>query len=151
MSENKSNGKLFFGGVPTTAEVNLLHDRYDDAPVGTIITYEDVSDIIKTHKGDSRFWTVTDRWRKSSFKKNNVVITCIPNVGFKLATPDERIQEATSKVARGRKSIQFASVIASTTGTRGLSESNRRVRDHIASIPSRLRLAELTSPKALDA
>lgn len=151
MAENQGDAKLFFGGVPTTPEVNLLHDRFDDAPIGTVITYEEVSDIIKTPKGDSRFWTVTGRWRKSSFKKNNTVITCIPGLGFKVATPDERIQEATSKVTRGRKSIQFASVIASTTGTRGLSAANMRIRDHIASIPARLRLAELTAPKALDA
>ncbi len=150
MTSAISEGKLVFGGVPTNAEVNILLNRYDDAKPGTVIPYGEVEELIHTERDDSRFRTITSRWRRMSFRKHNSVIICIPNVGFKIAAPDERIQEASSKVTKGRRAITSGSVIAGTTPTRGLSDANIRVRDHIASIPARLRLAELTAPKPLD-
>lgn len=63
------SSKVFYGGVPTDADIKLL-DNIDIRP-GADIPYETIETLIRVNRKNSRFWTVTNRWRKKLFRERH--------------------------------------------------------------------------------
>jgi hypothetical protein len=60
---------VFFGGVPTKREVDLLMEQVEAAP-GSAVSYEKVARLIEVKANTSRFRTVTNVWRRRLFREH---------------------------------------------------------------------------------
>lgn len=140
---------LFFGGVPTAPDVDILLKHYKQPQEGAILKYEDIASIVKLDSSTSRFKTVLNSWRKRLFRDYNILMIPEPGIGLKNSTPSERINCAGSKMKTGRKMIFRSSTVAVTTDTDRLTSDEKIVRERLSVLPARLRLAEVTSAKQL--
>src|SRR5688500_14685205 len=69
--KGESMSTLFYGGIPTTPDVNKLTEAFD--PRGGIsISYEEIEEIIGAKWPSNRFVTVVSRWRKLMFRERNI-------------------------------------------------------------------------------
>lgn len=78
---------LFFGGVPTSPDVDKLIKEFDAAP-GSQISYEQVEQCIGVSIKEFRFRTVTNAWRKRVFREKLIQSEADGGV-FKFLTADE--------------------------------------------------------------
>ena len=65
---------VFFGGVPTKREVDLLMENVDATP-GSAVSYEKVARLIEVKANTSRFRTVTNVWRRRLFREHLIQTT----------------------------------------------------------------------------
>lgn len=91
-TERNEMTKIFFGGVPTDADVRKLEDAFGVPEIGTEIPHEDVESVLGLNRKQSRYITVTGAWRKRMATTHNVEIAAIPKVGFKCLSDKERIE-----------------------------------------------------------
>lgn len=62
---------LYFGGVPTGPDVDMLMARLDAQP-GSSFSYEEIASIIGVDPRHSRFSTVTGAWRAKLFRERGL-------------------------------------------------------------------------------
>lgn len=113
---------VFFGGIPTDAEVELLNDKFGVPEPGTMITYGEVEETIGREHGSNRWRSVTGRWRRELQKCHNIIMEAVPNEGFQALTPSGRVRHSESKIRSGTRSIRRGLIVASRTDTRELGE-----------------------------
>jgi hypothetical protein len=78
---------VFFGGVPTKREVDLLLERVDASP-GNAVSYSDVARLIEVKANTSRFRTVTNVWRRRLFREQ-MIQTAAYGGAFRFLSADE--------------------------------------------------------------
>lgn len=93
---------VFFGGVPTGAEVNKLIEAFGVPAEGETITHEEIEAALGLAKDTNRYRTVTTAWRKKMLVDNNLDTCAVPGEGFRFMPPAER-------VSAGLKGIKQAS------------------------------------------
>lgn len=62
---------LYFGGVPTGPEVDILMAKLD-AQSGTSFTIEEIGKLISIDPRHNRFTTVTNAWRNKLFRERSL-------------------------------------------------------------------------------
>lgn len=110
-------GKLFFGGVPTDPEINMLRERYPvaDMSPGQVIPYKEVAEVIGCPHGEHRFKTVTGRWRRLvENETQTVVIGTERGVGFKVLDNTGKIDLGQSKLVTAVRSARRSYKLTAT-------------------------------------
>lgn len=99
------------------ADVTLLLGRFRDLiPDGHLIAHEEIESLLKLSRKQSRYQTVTNRWRRVLLDEQRLFLDgrSALGTGFKVLTPDEMIRYSNRRVrAVGRvlrKAIQVASL-----------------------------------------
>jgi Ca2+-binding EF-hand superfamily protein len=62
---------VYFGGIPTKREVDLLMEQVEATP-GTTVSYEKVARLIEVKVKSNRFLTVTNVWRRRLFRERMI-------------------------------------------------------------------------------
>ena len=148
----KSNTNApFFGGLPTKIDVDRLMEIFRRFVEGDIIPYPEIEAAIKEKRQSSRFRSVVVAWRKRLMKEENALLIAVPNDGYRIAPPAERMTFSAAQTFQGRKRIMRGAAVAAATDEGRLSPEHKKLREHLQTLPARLRLAELTAPKQLSA
>ena len=142
--------KQFFGGIPTDIEVKLLSDRFGVPKQGQIIKYDDITDVIKVQRTESRWGSVVSAWRKKLERENNIILTAVKNLGFEALTSSGRVDFSAKVFKQAIKRTGRAATIASKTNRKELSESERKVCDHIQNTGAALRLAAAQATRQIN-
>lgn len=146
----KSKKELFFGGVPTSPDVDRLMQMAAGLKDGDMLAYGDIEALINESRSTPRFRTICNRFKLRMFRERNHVLKAVPNDGYKILPPDERIGYSSSRVVQGFRRIKFGAGVARTTDRRKLTEEDRKTLDHLGSIDATIRLAEATKAKTLE-
>ncbi len=145
MSEDTT---LYFRGVPTKPDVDMLVRKYGVPAEGTVIGFVDIADCIGVPVDSSRFRTVVHSWRRLLIREHNVLLVAEGDKTFKAANPEERMRYASGKIAGGRKAIGRAIVVAHGTDAKRLTEASQKVRASICSMnETKMRLMLGVQPK----
>ena len=139
--------KLFFGGIPTKAEVDALMVVAKSYGEGETIPYAMIETAIGCGRKTSRGATIVSSFKRRMFRECNVLLVADNGKGYRLADPKERISSSSSLVAAGRRRIVKAATVAASTDAHRLDDEGKKLREHLQAIPARLRLAELCAPK----
>lgn len=145
-----SKKNLYFGGVPTDIDLKRLDDAFGVPEIGTIITHEDIENVIMVKWKSHRYATVTTRWRKMLERDHAVLMTAIKGEGYKAANARERVETASNKLGYGKRMIGRAVGIAARTDTRKLSQEVRGVCEHVKNIGQMIRQSISTAPKKIE-
>jgi len=140
---------MITANMPTKVDTDRLMSLASKFNENDLIPYDDIEQAIGFEKKSNRFRSVVTSWKKRLMREKNIFLVCEPNIGYRLAPPDLRVEEAAQRVTYGRRLIMRASTLAATTDRARLSEDKLRLHDHLITLPARLRLAELTAPKEL--
>lgn len=136
-------------GRSTSVEVDALIKKYPSLKAGDKISYEELSKIVGAEKGTSRFASVVNAWRKRLDHEYNTVLGCIPNTGFEVLENSKRIDRSSKGVRYGLRKIDRSSRLAARTDESGLTESELKIRDHLARIGASLVSIAQTESKKL--
>lgn len=137
-----------FSGMRTDPEVKMLMDKFGTPNVGEEIQYSEIAVAIMCDVRSSRWKSVTDAWRRCLERDpHNVVLICQDKRKFVVASNSDRIYLARKKQKSGAKAIMRGSNLAVRTNNDGLSDEERKMKDHATMLTAKLRLAELTAPK----
>lgn len=131
--EKKSVPKLFFGGVPTEADVKKLRERWGETEMnpGDVFLYEDIEKILQVSRKSSRFQTVTSRWRYVVMKATDIVIGPIGDgTGLKVLSESGKFALICSRLREAARKGRVAYVISTKTDRKQLSEEERKGLDH---------------------
>jgi hypothetical protein len=108
---------MFQRNPRTDADVELLLGRFRDlVPDGRTIAHEEIESVLRIPRTQSRYKTVTTRWRAVLLDEQRVFLDgrAALGAGFVLLTPDEMIRYSNKRVrAVGRilrRAIQVASL-----------------------------------------
>jgi hypothetical protein len=138
--------KLFFAGIPTRPDVDKLMQLTQQKVEGDLITRSEIEAIVGD-AGETRLRTVISAWKRRAFRELNVFLVADPTLGYRLADPKERISCSAGLVTAGRRRIMKAAIVAEATPPNELDENGNKLRDHIRTIPARLKLAQLCAPR----
>lgn len=106
--------KPYLGGVPTDADVQKISDALMPLGVGDQIDHAEIESIIGLDRNASRYRTITAAWRKLLRKDHNIELLALAGVGFRVMSPDERIDAGVSGVKAGaRKQIRSINIAVS--------------------------------------
>jgi hypothetical protein len=136
-------------GIPTKLDVDKLMEAIKSLHEGDLFSYETIRATIGIQRNTKRFQSVIGAFRNRLMRERNIYLVCEPREGYRLADPDRRVTVAANKVSYGKRMIFRASSLAMSTDANRLSGDNRKLHDHLVTLPARLRLAELTAPKEL--
>lgn len=142
---------IFGNGIPTEPDVKKLRDTFGVPAVGQEIPYSAIEAAIGVNRKTHRWATVTNAWRKALDREHNVLMDAIPNVGFRVMDPSERVVFSASTYKGGLRRIARAGNVAERTDVKGLKPEELRVRDHISRAAASLRLAAATQARELNA
>ena len=137
-------------GIPTKIDVNKLMEAIKPLEEGDLFSYDTIADTIGVDRTSKRFQSVMGAFRNRLMRERNIYLVCEPREGYRLADPDRRITVAANKVTYGKRMIFRASSLAMTTDTNRLTGDNRKLQQHLATLPVRMKLAALTAPKEID-
>lgn len=123
---------LFFGGVPTGADVNKLTEHYplEQMTTGAMFSYDDVSAVIGTSVRSHRFNTVTSMWRKKVEVAYNIIIGCdSEKESFYVLSEPEKVNLSLQKL---RSSVSFSRrsmVVSGRVDLKQLTDEDRKSHD----------------------
>lgn len=89
--------ELYFGGVPVEPDVKKLLKVYPTLNVGDVIRHSEIEEHLGVKYRSSRYRTVTDAWRKRMFCDQNILLGAVSGVGFKVLSPDERLDRVSGR------------------------------------------------------
>lgn len=144
-----STVKFGFGGIPTDIDVRRLQEQFGIPKPGEVVSYAAISECIGNSKTESRFWSVTNAWRKQLFRENNLVTEAIRNEGFEFLDAHKRVGHSVGKFKQGLRRVSKASMVAASTDRRDLTPEENRVCDHIQNTGAQIRLAAATAARQL--
>jgi len=134
MNDQQKDDGLYFGGVPTDIELARLRERYQVPEEGQVIPYAEIAELIGTPRESTRFKTVTDRWRSVLWREYNVLVGVERGVGFKVLSPDERVDHGSSKYRGGLRAVKRGSAVVTSSDRARMSEESQRRADHVAQV-----------------
>lgn len=121
-------GKLFFGGVPTDADVKALREAYPDGSLtdGREISHEEIERLIEVRRNTSRYRAVTNRWRKLvENDTGRIVIVALRGVGFRVAPNGTKVSLSEDQLRQAGRKARRASILTARVDVSGLSEEER--------------------------
>lgn len=125
----ETNGKLFFGGIPTEADVNKIIQTVGIPKEGDLITYKQICEATGLERNSWRFRTVLTAWVKKLERDNSIVMIAIANEGLQHATPQQIIDKASRKHKSGFRCFHRAGTLAQYPDRSRLSEDERKTAD----------------------
>lgn len=121
--------------VPTRMAVTKLEEHFTNLQPGELISWNEIEKVIGEPKDSNRFKNITGAWRKIQLQERNILLSAVGNgLGLIVADSKRRIDEASSRVKRGRKQVAKAIYIAYGTNPEELSEGDRYRREKIVAL-----------------
>src|SRR5574343_393784 len=111
----KDTAKPLFCGVPTKIDVDKLMDLFKRFKEGDIIPYTDVESVGSVTRNTGRYGSVVSAWRRRMMREANALLIAVPNEGYRIETPAERMTYSAAQTFQGRKRILRGSAVASAT------------------------------------
>lgn len=139
----------FFGGVPTAPDVQKLIDQLGVPEVGTLIAYDTLAGVIRSHPDSSRFISVITAWRKRLDREHNVIMDAVPNKGYKILDPKGRVAQSSNRLKSGMRKVRRAADVALRTDAATLTDDEKRARDCVINVGSQTQLAAATESRKL--
>ena len=127
MSEGR--GKLYFGGIPTEPDVNLLMRSFDinEMNPGYTVDYSKVSEIINQRIRSSRWRTVTMAWRKRLEKGHGIFLDCDPDKqAFFVLSEGGKVGLSGKKLRSSIVAARRSYVVSGHVDAKKLSEDEKR-------------------------
>jgi len=112
------------------ADVQLLVGRFRDLlPDGRVIRHEDIEQPLGLSRKDSRYQTVTNRWRRVLMEEQRVFLDGRSALGhgFKALTPDDMIRFSNKRVRSVGRLLKKAIEVASLPHPSELRENETRL------------------------
>lgn len=128
--------KIYFAGMPTSAEVGELEKAFSVLEPGQDILYEEIESVIHHKANTNRFRTVTSRWRKLVRSQRFLVIEAIAGVGFHVQTPTEQLAAGVKDYGRSARGLGRAFRKVSEVSPEALSPVKRAEQEHIRRVMS---------------
>lgn len=141
----------FAGGVSTEPEVNELLDKLGIPKPGDEIPYSKVEAVIGVSRGQNRWQSVTNRWRKKLERDHNLILKAIANQGYRVLTNSERVMHSSKQFDGGVKRVTKAIVVAQKTDRIDLSEEEKRTLDHVTDTGFKIRQSAIQGALKLKA
>lgn len=141
--------KLFFGGVPTAPDVKKLEDRFGIPSASSTVTHEDIAGCIGSPWKSARYGSVMGSWRKKLMREHNVDTVVVPGVGVKFLTGSERINVSESDFGSAVRKTRKAANRIMVVPDDGLSDIEKKKRDHVCVIASRSYMVMATERRAI--
>ncbi len=141
--------KVFFGGVPTEPDVKKLIGAYGSPAEGTVLPYDELSEVLQLSRRSSRFRTVITAWRKQLLKEYNLDSKARVGEGIVILTPEQRVEESGKNLLSSARQVRRGFVRASTVPTARLDGISRQKHDHMMRIGRVMHDAITTNCKAL--
>ena len=121
--------------IPTRVGINALEEAFPSLEPGNTISWQALEEAIGEEKESCRFQSVLKAWRKKLLHTDNILMCAVGNNGgLVVAEPRRRIEEASSRVERGRRQVEKAVYIAANTDASQLSAGDADRRDRILSL-----------------
>lgn len=122
---------LFLGGVPTEPDVRRLSEAFPMLKSGDEVHHEDVAKAIGVEPATGRYKSVTSAWRKHLLKVNNLRLSSIPGVGFRVLDGMDRITDDIKRYGRGAKQIRKAADDVRRVEIGKLPQNEQRTAEHV--------------------
>lgn len=139
---------MYFGGIPTSPDVNRIRESFPDSSL-SVVTYEEIEKVLGCDRGTNRFKAVTNRWRKLVEKESGKVIGVEAGKGFKVLNETEKLdlgcQKFASAVRLGRRSF----VVTGLVDRKGLSSEDASRLDHMQKRAASVLAAAQVKPTAV--
>lgn len=97
--------KVFFGGVPTGADVRKLIDAFGTPAPGDQIGHDEIAQVIGVDRKSARYRTVTLAWRKELLTRHNTDLACVSGEGYRALTDAERVAAGLKGTRYGMRKI----------------------------------------------
>ena len=124
--------KPFFGGIPTKPDVDRLLTL--QVAEGDIISHETISQKVGVEHGTNRYRSVVDSWRKTLLEQKNLLLVSLPNIGYKVLTPTERVNHGVRDFVRIGKKIRKNAYLLNLVPEENLTQADQSKRDHIVRV-----------------
>jgi len=111
------------------AEVEMLLGRFRDLiPDGRVIAHEEIENLLRINRKQSRYWTVVNKWRKLLIEEQRVFLDgrAANGAGFVSLTPDEMIRYSNKRVRQIGRILRRAITVASLPDPSELKNSETR-------------------------
>ena len=135
--------------VPTDAEVEQLRERYGAPAEETLITYDELMELLQIERHATRFKSVISAWRRKLYREYNVLLKCEPSVGYIVQDNHGRVDTSSRRFKAGLRRVSSATDIVMRTDREGMTTEERRHCDAIISVGATMRLATATEAKKL--
>jgi hypothetical protein len=134
-------------GIPTEPDVRKLMTAFGVPNEGELLSHESISRVIECDHKSHRYRSVTIAWRKKLQYDHNVVLIAERAYGFRVATPDDRVEHGHSKLRSGQRITRRAYRVIGTTDLARASEPNRRQAERDLAIAKAIIAAAQTEAK----
>lgn len=94
---------VFFGGVPTSAEVKQLIDTFGIPSEGDNLLHTTIAAAIGLDAKSNRYRTVTTAWRKKLLTDHNIDACAVAGEGFHFMEPHERVSAGIKGIKQASK------------------------------------------------
>ena len=113
--------------ISLNSALKLLWDNFPENKLkeGTVITYQEIENIIGATHGSSRFGSIVSRWKNELLTIAGKVLICRVNIGYDVGDSHQKLSYAKSLQISGLKKIQKSSSVQDTVDTTKLSEEER--------------------------
>jgi hypothetical protein len=119
--------QLFFGGIPAQPDVDKLRRAFPDSRLlpGYIIPYAEIEKIINVPASDSRFRSVTNKWRREIERETNKIIGVNPGSNFVVLSESEKVDLSGRKLNSAARAAKRSYVIIARTDLQQLTDEER--------------------------
>ena len=128
MGERKSTLTL---GVPTDLDVRRLREAFGVPEIGTVITYDEVTAVLKIPRTTCRWRTVTGAWRRGLMAECRIIMGCKQGEGFIALDDPSKVDLGAHKLRSGLRAFRRTSKVIAHTDMNKLTTEERRRADHV--------------------
>lgn len=124
---------VYFAGIPTDIEVRQLEETWPDESltVGTVIAYSDIAELIKTKTEDSRFRTVTGRWRRNVERRTGKIIgPDKPGETLRVYDDKDKLDLSKTKLKTASRFARRSRIVAANVEAKNLTEQQKKELEH---------------------
>lgn len=135
-------------GVPTKFDVDKLDKRWPELKPHDRISYAELEQVLEIDRSNQRWYTVMGAWRKR-LRSRNIHLKTIRGEGYEVADGATRLNEVASWYGQARRRYRRGLHLAATTADDGLTDHQRRVKDHQITYGAALESVARTHDKSL--
>ena len=121
---------IFKGKAPTSPEVKHLHEAFGKPEKGTEWTHQQIEELIQETYGNTRYRTITTRWRKQIFRLFGLTIDAIPGMGFRVLEDSETLRFSDKQLRSSSRKLKRASAAALSVDETKLNAEEKKLLDH---------------------
>ena len=135
-------------GRPTLPDVEKIVKEFPLLSDGDRVPFDRIAEIIKEDLETSRFFSVLYAYRKTMYRDKNIIFRVEGGI-MTVENPSQRIGKSSRLVASGIKKMVRSGDLALKTTISGLTEAERRTRDHVIKISGTIKMIGATEAQKL--